>query len=218
MRALRLLWSFSCGETFEAFFSSPYKAFERERERSESRNETNEKLTFPFSSRTPPQKKRFIHKSNHCPFVVLLKDALVALAREYTPKFVKIVGISSNSAETHPQDGPAAMRDDAEKLGYAAAGFRYLFDETQEIAKEFRAACTPEFYVFDSRGRLFYHGQFDDARPANGVAPSGADVRSALDDVLSGREEVSRKPVKRSLGCNIKWAPGNEPSYFHTVG
>ena len=190
---------------------------EREREvRVETkRNERETHFSLFF---TPPPKKLFIHKSNHCPFVVLLKDALVALARDYTPKFVKIVGISSNSAETHPQDGPAAMRDDAEKLGYAAAGFRYLFDETQEIAKEFRAACTPEFYVFDSRGRLFYHGQFDDARPANGVAPSGADVRSALDDVLSGREEVSRKPVKRSLGCNIKWAPGNEPSYFHTVG
>jgi len=200
------------------FFLHPIKlSKEREREVRVETKRTRNSL-FPFLHAPPPKKKRFIHKSNHCPFVVLLKDALVALARDYTPKFVKIVGISSNSAETHPQDGPAAMRDDAEKLGYAAAGFRYLFDETQEIAKEFRAACTPEFYVFDSRGRLFYHGQFDDARPANGVAPSGADVRSALDDVLSGREEVSRKPVKRSLGCNIKWAPGNEPSYFHTVG
>ena len=156
--------------------------------------------------------------SNHCPFVVLLKDALVALAKDYTPKGVKIVGISSNSVETHPQDGPSAMKEDAEKLGYAAAGLRYLFDETQEVAKGFKAACTPEFYVFDASGRLFYHGQFDDARPGNGVEPTGADVRSALDDVLSGKREVSKQPVKRSLGCNVKWAPGNEPSYFHTVG
>lgn len=109
------------------------------------------------------------------------------------------------------------MKEDAEKLGYGDAGFRYLFDETQEVAKEFRAACTPEFYVFDAAGKLYYHGQFDDARPGNGIAPTGTDVRSALEDVLAGKAEVSKQPVKRSLGCNVKWAPGNEPSYFHTT-
>lgn len=176
------------------------------------RERENGKLTFfllLFST---------FHNSNHCPFVVLLKDALVSLARDYTPQGVKIVGISSNSVETHPQDGPAAMKEDAEKLSYAAVGFRYLFDETQEVAKEFKAACTPEFYVFDAEQKLFFHGQFDDARPGNGITPSGADVRSALDDVLAGKEKVSKLPVKKSLGCNVKWAPGNEPSYFHTVG
>jgi thiol-disulfide isomerase/thioredoxin len=151
----------------------------------------------------------------HCPYVVHILPEVIDIARKYKDSGVGFVGISANNATTHPEDAPAKLKAMLEER---AIPFPVLYDESQGTARAFHAACTPEFYVFDSRGRLFYHGQFDDARPANGVAPSGADVRSALDDVLSGREEVSRKPVKRSLGCNIKWAPGNEPSYFHTVG
>ena len=149
----------------------------------------------------------------HCPFVKLLKDALVALAKDYTPRGVRILAVVSSSLETHPQDGPATLVEEARAL---ANPFPFLFDETQAVAKSFMAACTPEVYVFDGAGTLQYHGQACDARPKKDPpnVATCADLRAALDDVLAGRP-VSR-PQKRALGCNIKFTPGNEPDYFAT--
>ncbi|GAB4817340.1 hypothetical protein N2152v2_004386 [Parachlorella kessleri] len=149
---------------------------------------------------------------NHCPFVIHLKEAIVELAKEYQAKGVKVVAISSNSVETHPQDGPEEMAKDAQKYGYS---FPYLFDGTQEVAKAYKAACTPEFYVFDSSLKLVYHGQFDDSRPrgpGNNIPVTGEDLRHALDSVLANKA-ISR-PIKHSIGCNIKWHPDAAPAYF----
>lgn len=145
---------------------------------------------------------------NHCPFVVLLKDAIAELAKQYQDKGVAVVAISSNSVQTHPQDGPEKMADDAKNHGYS---FPYLYDATQEVAKAYQAACTPEFYVFDQDQKLVYHGQFDEARPNNGKPVTGKDLRAALDAVLAGQEVPQSRP---SIGCNIKWHPGNEPEYY----
>ncbi len=178
---------------------------------------TGGKLHRPSSlrSRSPPPLPHTPHHTPryapHCPFVKLLKDALVALAREYAPRGVRILAVVSSSLETHPQDGPAALVEEAGALGNP---FPFLFDETQAVAKAFMAACTPEFYVFDGAGTLQYHGQACDARPKKDPpdVPTCADLRAALDDVLAGRP-VGR-PQKRALGCNIKFTPGNEPDYF----
>jgi peroxiredoxin len=154
---------------------------------------------------------------NHCPYVVHLKEALVAFAHDFDEK-VQILAISSNSVKTHPQDGPDRMAEDAKAHRYP---FPYLYDETQEVAKAFRAACTPEFYLFDSDRKLIYRGQFDDTRPTHrtapdnefkGKAPSGGDLRKAVEAALSG-ESIPADQQKPSLGCNIKWHPGNEPDY-----
>ena len=145
---------------------------------------------------------------NHCPFVVHLKDAIVDMYREYSPQGVEFVGISANSIETHPQDGPEEMKKD----GYP---FPYLFDGTQEVAKSFNAACTPEFMVFDKDLALAYHGQFDSSRPSKygeSAPVSGEDLRGAIDAVLQGKTVPG--PWKPSIGCNVKWAPGNSPAWF----
>lgn len=150
---------------------------------------------------------------NHCPFVIHLKPAIVQLAKDYEARGVRVLAISANSVETHPQDGPEAMAADAKAHGYP---FPYLFDESQEVAKAYCAACTPEFYVFDSALELRYHGQFDDSRPSKygGTGePTGEDLRHALDSVLAG-QPITRK-VKTAIGCNIKWAPGAAPAWFH---
>lgn len=155
---------------------------------------------------------------NHCPYVIHLKEALVALVREYQND-LQALAISSNSPETHPQDGPEAMAEDAKKFDYP---FPYCFDRNQDVAKAFHAACTPEFYLFDAERKLIYRGQFDDTRPhhrtapdneAKGSPPTGQDLRRALSLALQGKQipDAEQKP---SLGCNIKWAPGNEPDYF----
>lgn len=145
---------------------------------------------------------------NHCPFVVHVKSKLAELARDYTRKGVAVVAISSNDVSTHPSDGPEQMAEDATRQGYC---FPYLFDETQAVAKAFRAACTPEFYVFDSAGRLAYRGQFDDSRPSNGKPVTGADVSAALNALLAGsKPSEDQKP---SIGCNVKWKQGNAPDY-----
>lgn len=149
----------------------------------------------------------------HCPFVVHLKDAIAELAKEYQSKGVKVVAISSNSLQTHPQDGPEKMAEDAIAHGYS---FPFLFDESQEVAKDYLAACTPEFMVFDGDKILRYHGQFDSSRPSKyGESPpiSGEDLRHALECVLA-KKPLERK-VRPSIGCNIKWTPGNNPSWFH---
>jgi len=150
-----------------------------------------------------------IFMCNHCPYVKHIADELARFAREYQAKGVAIVGINSNDVANYPDDSPEKMREEVKLRGYT---FPYLYDETQEVAKAYRAACTPDFFLFDKEHRLVYRGQFDDSRPSNGVPVTGKDLRAALDAVLSG------KPVppdqKPSLGCNIKWKPGNEPEYF----
>jgi peroxiredoxin len=150
-----------------------------------------------------------IFMCNHCPYVKHVADALAALAREYQAKGVAVVGISSNHVASHPADSPEQMVAEAENRGYT---FPYLFDETQEVAKAYRAACTPDFYVFDSKQKLVYRGQLDDSRPDSGKPVTGRDLRAALDAVLAGKPVPADQ--KNSIGCNIKWKPGNEPDYF----
>ena len=146
---------------------------------------------------------------NHCPFVVHVADELARLGSEYIGRGVAVVGINSNDTATHPADSPERMVAEAEERGYA---FPYLFDETQAVAKAYRAACTPDFFLFDQDRKLVYRGQLDDSRPGNGVPVTGKDLRAALDATLAGAAPVSEQ--RASLGCNIKWKAGNEPEYF----
>ena len=148
--------------------------------------------------------------SNHCPFVKHLRFRFAEMADEYIAKGVGFVAIGSNDVENYPADGPEQM---AEEKGIAGYNFPYLFDETQSVAKAYKAACTPDFYLFDGEKKLVYRGQFDDSRPGNGRTINGKDLRKALDALLEGKKipEADQKP---SLGCNIKWIPGNAPEYF----
>jgi peroxiredoxin len=146
---------------------------------------------------------------NHCPYVKHLRAGLAQLAREYQPRGVAVVGINANDVAHYPADSPARMAEEAQAVGYS---FPYLYDATQEVAQAYRAACTPDFYVFDRAQRLAYRGQFDESRPGNGLPVTGQDLRAALEAVLAGRPVSG--PQKPSLGCNIKWKPGNEPDYF----
>jgi len=146
---------------------------------------------------------------NHCPFVVHVMDEITLLADEYQRKGAAVVAINSNSVETHAQDGPDEMKKLAEARGWR---FPFLFDSTQEVAKSYRAACTPDFYVFDADRRLAYRGQLDDSRPSKDTPVTGKDLRAALDAVLAGLPVPENQSA--SLGCNIKWTPGNEPDYF----
>lgn len=146
---------------------------------------------------------------NHCPFVKHLSDAFVSFAREASRRGVRVAAISANDAVAYPADSPDAMAALAEEKDY---GFPYLHDAGQRVARDFAAACTPDFYLFDGDGRLVYRGQFDGSRPGNDVPVTGADLRAALDRVLAG-EPVSDQQSP-SIGCNIKWKPGNEPEYF----
>jgi len=145
---------------------------------------------------------------NHCPFVKHLREGFAAFAREYAPRGLAIVAINSNDLEAYPQDGPDAMRREAEEFGYR---FPYLLDESQSVARAYRAACTPDFFLFDAGRRLVYRGQFDDSRPGNGRPVTGADLRAAVDATLAGRTPTAEQFP--SLGCNIKWRKGNEPDY-----
>jgi peroxiredoxin len=146
---------------------------------------------------------------NHCPFVKHVRQGLAALCKEYQGRGVGIVGISSNDVAAFPDDSPARMAEEARDAGYA---FSYLFDESQQVARAYRAACTPDFFLFDRGRRLVYRGQMDASRPGNGLPVTGADLRAALDAVLSGGPvPADQKP---SIGCNIKWKAGNEPDYF----
>lgn len=146
---------------------------------------------------------------NHCPYVKHLRTALASTAREYQQRGVAVVAINSNDAERYPDDNPANMTEEIRAAGYP---FPYLCDPSQSTAKAYRAACTPDFYVFGQDRRLVYRGQFDDSRPGNGKGVTGRDLRAALDAVLKGKP-VSPEQVP-SVGCNIKWKPGNEPDYF----
>lgn len=150
-----------------------------------------------------------IFMCNHCPYVKHVADNLAALAKEYQARGVAIVGISSNDIESHPDDAPAKMAEEAKLRGYT---FPYLFDESQAVAKAYRAACTPDFYVFDGQQKLVYRGQMDDSRPDSGRPVTGADLRAALDAILAGKPVPDEQTP--SIGCNIKWRPGGEPDYF----
>lgn len=137
---------------------------------------------------------------NHCPFVKHVNAGIVALAGDYQDKGIDFVAISSNDVENYPQDGPELMKENAQAEGFT---FPYLFDESQEVATAYDAACTPDFYLFDSGLHLVYRGQLDDSRPENGIPVTGIDIRNAIEAVLSGRKvDPDQKP---SIGCNIKW-------------
>ncbi|PSN11031.1 thioredoxin family protein [filamentous cyanobacterium CCP5] len=145
----------------------------------------------------------------HCPFVKHVQAELARIGHDYRPKGLGIVAISSNSVKTHPQDAPEHLKAMAEQLEF---NFPFCYDESQAVAKGYTAACTPDFFVFDSDRRLAYRGQLDDSRPSNGVPVTGHDLRAALDKVLA--KEPVPEAQKPSVGCNIKWTPGNEPPYF----
>lgn len=145
---------------------------------------------------------------NHCPFVKHIVDDFVELAKEYQARGVAVVGINSNDVDAYPDDRPDKMEQFAKEKGFT---FVYLYDATQEVARSYRAACTPDFFLFDKERRLVYRGQMDDSRPGNDEPITGADLRAALDAVLA-REPVGAEQ-KPSMGCNIKWKPGNEPDY-----
>jgi peroxiredoxin len=145
---------------------------------------------------------------NHCPYVQHVMKELGRLAADYTSRGLAVVAVNSNSEETHPQDGPEHMKALASAEGWS---FPFLFDESQAAAKEYRAACTPDFFLFDSEQRLVYRGQLDDSRPGNLIPVTGKDLRGAVDAVLAGAQVPQDQ--KPSVGCNIKWKPGNEPDY-----
>lgn len=145
---------------------------------------------------------------NHCPYVKHIQAGFAAFAKEYAERGLAIVAINSNDFDAYPEDAPPRMAEEAARAGY---GFPYLVDETQEVAKAYRAACTPEFYLFDRERRLAYRGRFDDSRPGNRVPVTGRDLRAAADAVLAGRTPAAEQAP--SVGCNIKWKPGREPDY-----
>lgn len=147
---------------------------------------------------------------NHCPYVKHIRHELAALVREFQGRGVAAVGINANDVLAYPEDSPAQMAEEIQAVGYS---FPYLFDETQAVARAYRAACTPDFFVFDRDRRLFYRGQFDDSRPRveQPLPVTGRDLREALEAALAGRPAPAVQ--KPSLGCNIKWKPGHEPDY-----
>lgn len=154
-----------------------------------------------------------IFMCNHCPYVKHVAPELQKLAAEYEAKGVAVVGISSNDADNYPEDSPAKMAEEKASRGYT---FPYLYDADQSVAKAYHAACTPDFYVFDAGQRLVYRGQMDGSRPNSDRPVTGADLRTALDSVLStGKAPEAQTP---SIGCNIKWKAGNEPEYFNPAG
>lgn len=146
---------------------------------------------------------------NHCPFVIHVREELARLGRDYGSRNVQIVAINSNDVEAYPADSPENMKKTAAEWGLT---FPYVLDEDQSVAKAYRAACTPDIYLFDREQRLVYRGQLDDSRPSNGEPADGRDLRAALDAVLAG-QLVSDEQVP-SIGCNIKWKAGNAPDYF----
>lgn len=146
---------------------------------------------------------------NHCPFVKHVADQLTAIGRDFLGKEIGIVAINANDVASHPADSPEQMVHEAESRGYP---FPYLYDETQDVAAAYRAACTPDFFIFDGQRRLVYRGQLDDSRPGNGIPVTGRDIRRAVEALLAGgKPSAEQKP---SIGCNVKWKPGREPEYF----
>jgi len=146
---------------------------------------------------------------HHCPFVKHIKSELAQLGRDYAAKGLGIVAISSNDAAVSADDSPEGLRRMVTEWDF---NFPVCYDETQAVAKSYAAACTPDFYLFDQNRKLVYRGQLDDSRPSNGKPVTGADLRAAIDALLAGR--LVNPDQRASLGCNIKWKPGNEPAYY----
>ena len=146
---------------------------------------------------------------NHCPYVKHVAAELARLARDYQAKGVAVIAINSNDVAAHPSDSPEQMVHEVETREYT---FPYLFDETQAVAQAYKAACTPDFYIFDKAQKLAYRGQLDASRPDSGIPVTGRDLRAALDAVVAG--QAAPTDQKPSIGCNIKWKPGHEPAYF----
>ena len=144
---------------------------------------------------------------NHCPYVRHIRDGFATFVREYQPKGLGVVAINANNASTHPDDSPECMKIEADRYGFT---FAYLYDESQQIAISYEAACTPDFFLYDTARKLVYRGQFDDARPGNNVPVTGRDLRRAVDAILAG--QAAPEDQRPSIGCNIKWKPGNEPA------
>lgn len=150
-----------------------------------------------------------IFMCNHCPYVIHIRDELTKFADEYLTKGLAIVAINSNDYGNYPDDSPERMAEAIKTVGYK---FPYLVDETQEVAQAYRAACTPDLYLFDGDLKLVYRGQFDDSRPGKDIPVTGKDMRAATDAVLTG--SAAPNGQKPSMGCNIKWRSGNEPNYY----
>ena len=144
---------------------------------------------------------------NHCPYVKHVRRGFVDFAREYQARGLAVVAINSNDEQTHPQDSPARMREVAAEFGYS---FPYLYDASQDVARAFQAACTPDFFLYDAQRELVYRGQFDASRPGNNVPVTGADLRAAVDALMAG-EPVAAQQLP-SIGCNVKWKPGHAPA------
>ncbi|HTE04734.1 MAG TPA: thioredoxin family protein [Planctomycetota bacterium] len=147
---------------------------------------------------------------NHCPFVKHVSAGLAAFARDFAPRGLPLVGINSNDVVAHPDDSPAAMRVEAARAGW---DFPYLFDEPQDVARAWHAACTPDVFLLDRAHRVAYRGQLDGSRPGNGIPVTGEDLRAAAEAVLAGRPVPGEQHP--SIGCNIKWKPGREPDAIH---
>ncbi|MGD9110437.1 MAG: thioredoxin family protein [Phycisphaerales bacterium] len=149
-----------------------------------------------------------IFMCNHCPFVKHVLEDMVSLIKEYQQKGLAAVGINSNDVENYPEDSPDMMATVAKEKGFT---FPYLYDEDQQVAKAYQAACTPDFFLFDKDKNLVYRGQMDDSRPGNNIPVTGLDLRKAIDTVFEGKEPIAEQ--KPSMGCNIKWKTGNQPDY-----
>ena len=148
----------------------------------------------------------------HCPYVQHIQPELGKLGKDYAAKDIGIVAVSANDAHKYPDDAPKELARMAKELGFS---FPFCYDESQAVAKAYTAACTPDFFLFDAKRRLIYRGQLDDSRPGNGKPVTGVDLRAAMDAALAAKPvSVAQRP---SIGCNIKWKPGNEPSYFATA-
>ncbi len=169
--------------------------------------DTQGRIVSPADFRSAPA-FLVVFMCNHCPYVKWIRHGLAQLGREYQPKGVAMVGINANDAANYPADSPSQMRAEVKSAGYT---FPYLYDETQTVAKAYRAACTPDIFLFDGGQKLVYRGQFDESRPDQRAPVTGRDLRAALDAVLGGKSVA--KDQKPGIGCNIKWKPGNEPDY-----
>jgi peroxiredoxin len=151
-----------------------------------------------------------IFMCNHCPYVKHLGSALAEFVQQYQPRGLQVVGINSNDVDNYPDDAPEKMVEEKDIAGYT---FPYLYDETQEVAKSYKAACTPDFFLFNKEQRLVYRGQFDDSRPGSNISITGNDLRAAVEALLAG--SAVPEDQKPSMGCNIKWKPGNAPDYYN---
>ena len=170
------------------------------------------KTVSPVHLKKKPPALLVMFICNHCPYVKHVQAGMTQMAKDFQARGVEVIAISSNDAMNYPADSPEKMKEEARRAGYT---FPYLYDEAQHVARAYRAACTPDFFLFDAKLSLVYRGQMDDARRGNDLPVTGQSLRDAVDAVLAGRA-VSSNQIP-SLGCNIKWKPGQEPEYFNLV-